>query len=287
MIALQLFINSLIAGAIYALVAVGFSLIYTTCKFVHFAQGVTVALGAYCFYYLFSELGLSLVACVILSLVLAAVWGWGLNKLIFEKFRNKKASSLVLLMVSFGVLIIVEAGILIAFGADVKTINLLAVAQGSQIGGIFITPLQAAIIVTSLVLLASFYWFFKKTRAGKLLQATADNQFLAQSLGIASKKIFSWVFILGSVLGAIAGILIGLEQNLEPTMGTGLMIKGFAGAIVGGIHSVPGAILGSFLLGAAENFGVWFLPSGYKDAISFTILFVFLLWRPNGILKRS
>jgi branched-chain amino acid transport system permease protein len=93
-----------------------------------------------------------------------------------------------------------------------------------------------------------------------------------------------WSFILGSAIAGIAAILVSLEQNLEPMMGTSLMIKGFTGAIIGGIGSVPGAILGSFLLGFAENFGIGFLPSGYKDAIAFIVLLLFLLFRPQGIL---
>jgi branched-chain amino acid transport system permease protein len=124
----------------------------------------------------------------------------------------------------------------------------------------------------------------KKTKLGKAMRAVSDNKDVAEVLGISAEKIYSWSFIIGSIIAGIAGILVGLEQNLEPTMGTKLMIKGFTGAVIGGIDSVPGSILGSFLLGLAENFGIWFLPSGYKDAIAFIILFIFLLFRPQGIL---
>jgi branched-chain amino acid transport system permease protein len=116
------------------------------------------------------------------------------------------------------------------------------------------------------------------------MRAVADNKDVAEVLGISAEKIYSWSFIIGSFIAAIAGILIGLDQNLEPTMGTSLMIKGFTAAIIGGVGSVPGSILGSFFLGLVENFGIWFLPSGYKDAIAFMILFIFLLFRPQGIL---
>ena len=116
------------------------------------------------------------------------------------------------------------------------------------------------------------------------MRAVSDNKDAAEIVGISPEKIYAWSFIIGSAIAGIAGILVGLEQNLEPTMGTNLMIKGFTGAIIGGIGSVHGAILGSFLLGIVENFGIWFLPSGYKDAITFTILLIFLLFRPYGIL---
>ncbi len=116
------------------------------------------------------------------------------------------------------------------------------------------------------------------------MRAVADNKDMAEVIGISSEKIYSAVFMVGSAVAGIVAILVGLEQNLEPTMGTNLMIKGFTAAIIGGIGSVPGAILGSYLLGFAENFGIWFLPSGYKDAIAFIILFIFLLFRHQGIL---
>ena len=124
----------------------------------------------------------------------------------------------------------------------------------------------------------------KKTKLGKAMRAVADNKEAAEIVGISTEKIYAWVFIIGSAIAGAAGILVGLEQNLEPTMGTNLMIKGFTGAIIGGIGSIHGAILGAFFLGIVENFGIWFLPSGYKDAIAFTILLAFLLFMPYGIL---
>jgi branched-subunit amino acid ABC-type transport system permease component len=144
--------------------------------------------------------------------------------------------------------------------------------------------LQVVIVAVSLVLLVLLYFFMKRTKIGKAMRAVADNKDVAEVVGISAEKIYAWSFIVGSAIAGIAAILVGLEQNLEPMMGTNLMIKGFTGAIIGGIGSVPGAVLGSFLLGFAENFGIWFLPSGYKDAIAFVILFIFLLFRPQGIL---
>jgi len=115
------------------------------------------------------------------------------------------------------------------------------------------------------------------------MRAVADNKELASIVGIDHRRVSDYAFFIGSSLAGIAGILIGLEQNLEPVMGTSLMIKGFTGAIIGGITSVPASIIGSYLLGLVENFGIWYLPSGYKDAIAFTLLFLFLLFRPSGM----
>jgi branched-chain amino acid transport system permease protein len=181
-------------------------------------------------------------------------------------------------------LILMESLILIFFGADVKTIGFIKVAKGLEFLGAIITPLQIFIVITSFVLLLGLWAFMKKTKIGKAMRAVSDNKDVAEVVGISSERIYNWVFAIGSAVAGIAGILVALEQNLEPTMGTGLVIKGFTGAIIGGIGSVPGAILGSFFLGFAENLGIWFLPSGYKDAIAFVILFIFLLFRPKGIL---
>lgn len=281
---IQLLINGLIAGAIYALVASGFSLIYSTCKFIHFAHGATIAFSAYFLYFLFSGLGLSFGLSVIFAIIFASLLGWLMNKIVYKKLRKMKTSNVILLMASFALLIFFESLILMLFGADVKTIGLIKIAKGLEFLGAIITPLQVVIVAVSLVLLVLLYFFMKRTKIGKAMRAVADNKDVAEVVGISSEKIYSWSFIVGSAIAGIAAILVGLEQNLEPMMGTNLMIKGFTGAIIGGIGSVPGAVLGSFLLGLAENFGIWFLPSGYKDAIAFVILFIFLIFRHQGIL---
>ncbi len=280
----QLFINGLIAGAIYALVASGFSLIYSTCKFVHFAHGATITFGAYFLYFLFVGLGLNFWLSVIFALVFASFFGWLMDKIVYKKLRQRKASNVILLLASFALLIFFESLILMLFGADVKTIGYVKIAKGREFLGAIITPLQIVIAIVSVILFIVLYLFMKKTKIGKAMRAVADNKDVAEIVGISSEKIYSWAFIVGSAVAGIAGILISLEQNFEPMMGTNLIIKGFTAAIIGGIGSVPGAILGSFLLGFAENYGIWFLPSGYKDAIAFVILFIFLLFRPQGIL---
>ncbi|MBU0619613.1 MAG: branched-chain amino acid ABC transporter permease [Patescibacteria group bacterium] len=280
----QLFINSLIAGAIYALVASGFSLIYFTCKFIHFAHGVVITLGAYFLYFSFAMLGLNFWFSVVLAIIFASVFGLLMNAIIYKQFRKKKTSSVILLTASIALLILIESIILLLFGADVKTIGFIKIAKGVEFFGAIITPLQIFIIAVSLILFFLLFLLMKKTKIGKAMRAVSDNKEVAEIIGISSEKIYNKSFIIGAALAGIAGVLVGLEQNLEPMMGTNLMIKGFVGTVIGGIGNVPGAILGSFLLGFAENFGIWFLPSGFKDAIAFVILFIFLLFRPYGIL---
>jgi len=283
----QLFINGLIAGAIYALVAAGFSLIYSICKFVHFAHGATIAVSAYILYSLFSLLGLNFWLSIILTIIFTSLFGLLMNFAVYKRLRKRKASNVILLIARFTLLILFESLILLFFGADVKTIGFIKIAKGIEFLGAIITPLQIFIVISSSVLFALLFFLMKKTKIGKAMRAVADNKDVAEIVGISSEKIYMWAFIIGSAIAGVGGILIGLEQNLEPMMGTNLMIKGFTAAIIGGIGNIPGAILGSFLLGFAENFGIWFLPSGYKDAIAFGILFIFLIFRPQGILGRK
>ena len=284
MVFTQLLINGLIVGAIYALVASGFSLIYSTCKFIHFAHGATIAFSAYVLYFLFSILNLNFGFAVILSIIFASLLGYGMNIFVYKRLRKRKASNVILLLSSFALLILLESLILILFGADVKTIGYINVAKGLEFFGAIITPLQIFIILISFILLIGLFLFMKKTKMGKAIKAVSDNKNVAEIVGISSEKIYTWSFIIGSAIAGIAAILISLEQNLAPTMGTNLMIKGFTAAIIGGIGNIPGAILGAYLLGFAENFGIWFLPSGYKEAIAFIILFIFLLFKSRGIL---
>ncbi|MFC1633125.1 branched-chain amino acid ABC transporter permease [Patescibacteria group bacterium] len=283
-IAFQLLINGIIAGGIYALVASGFSLIYSTNKLVHFAHGGVIAFTAYVLYLLFNVLDLNFVFSVILAILFASLLGYAINILVYKQLRKKRASSAIMLIASIALLIFLESLILLIFKADIKTIGFINTTTGIELGGALITPLQIIIIVSSLVLLGSLFFFMKKTMLGKALRAVSDNKDVAEIIGISSEKIYSLSFIIGSAIAGTAAILISLEQNLTPFMGTGLIIKGFAAAVIGGLGSVPGAILGAFLLGITENFGIWYLPSGYKDAIAFVLLIIFLLFRPNGIL---
>jgi branched-chain amino acid transport system permease protein len=279
----QLTINGLIAGAIYALVAAGFSLIYSTNKFIHFAHGASIAFCGYFLYFLFSMLHVNFWVSVILAIIFAGLLGYGMDLIVYKQLRKRKASPLILLIASLGLLIFLESLIIVLFGADIKTIGYVRVAQGMEFLGAMITPLQVVIIIVSIILFILLFLFMKKSKMGKAMRAVANNKEVAEIVGISSERIYRWSFIIGSAIAGIAAILVGLEQNLEATMGTNLMIRGFTGSIVGGIGNVPSAIIGGFMIGFAENYGVWFLPSGYKEAIAFIILFVFLLFRPQGL----
>ncbi|MBI4448673.1 branched-chain amino acid ABC transporter permease [Candidatus Woesearchaeota archaeon] len=281
-IATQLILNGIIAGAIYALVASGFALIYSVAKFMHFSHGAVVAMGAYFLYMFAVLLGWPLPVAIVGALILSALLGEVMNRVAYRPLRMRKSSSAVLLIASLALMSLVSASILAVWGADVKTVPIKNPVF--ELLGARVTKLQLVIIGVSLVLLVVLWILMRKTRLGKAMRAVADHKEVAQTVGIDPESIYTKTFLIGSFLGGVAGILIGLEQNLYPQMGTSLAIKGFTGAVVGGLTSVPGAVLGSFILGLVENIGIWWLPSGYKDAIAFVLLFVFLLFKPNGLM---
>ncbi len=285
-LAAQLIANGLIAGAIYALVASGFSLIYNVTKMMHFAHGAVLALGAY-FLYTTASAHLAFPLAVIATIILTCISGEIINRAVYKPLRARKASNAVLLIASLATMIFVNALILAIWGADIKTIPMAYKNPVYDIGGVLITKVQVTVIITAAILLLALWWLMKHTRLGKGMRALADNKDVAQTIGINPEKLYTITFIIGSALAAVAGILIGIEQNLSPTMGVSLIIKGFTGAVIGGMLSVPGAVLGSLILGLVENIGIWWLPSGYKDAIAFALLFIFLLFRPQGLLGKK
>jgi branched-chain amino acid transport system permease protein len=284
---IQLLFNSLIAGAIYALVASGFSVIYATCRIVHFAHGSVVMLSAYVLYYLYRVTGLSFAVAAILAVMAATLAGLGMNRLIYKRLRQKGAGSGIVLIAGFSLLLFLESLIQMLFGSDIKTIGFMRIHESINFYGAIVTVLQAAVVGASVILFTLLFLLLQYSRTGRTLRAVADNTVLAEIYGIHAERIYSLAFFFGSGIGGIAGILISLELNLSPTMGTMLVIKGFTSAVVGGIGTVYGSIIGALFLGFAENFGTWFFPSAYKDAVAFVILLLFLLIRPHGILGRG
>ncbi len=277
----QLVANSLIAGSIYALMAAGFSLMYGIQKFMNIAHGATYLVGAFSAFALARLAGLPYWLAFPLAVLLAMLLGVCINEFVFAPLQRAKEKEHALLLASFGVFLLVEAVILMLFGADVKSFG-LPVKQGLAVFGAIITPLQLIIIAAAPTLFLALWLFLTKTRLGVELRATADNETIAATMGINVRWITFLTTALGSALAGVAGILVSLEQNLEHSMGMGAVLKGLTAAIIGGIGNVPAAIIGGYLLGFAENFGIWYLPSGYKDAIAFVVLIIFLLFRPQG-----
>lgn len=282
----QILINSLIAWSLYALVATWFSLNYTVAKFPNFAYGTMIVVSGYFLYIFYSVLHIHFAVSCWLVLLSSLLFGLIVHFLIWKPMRMRKVRTIMMIVVSLSLMIGLESGLQMIFGAGVKTIWFLTITKWHEILWGIITNLQIIILAVVAFLFILLRLFFKKTKFGKAIRALSDNQELSKIYWLQPEKIYAWTTILLSILACIGGILIALEQNLEPTMWVNLIIKWFTWAIMWNILSVPWSILWAFLLWLAENFGILYLPSGYKDAIAFVLLFLFLLIKPRGILAK-
>ena len=287
---IQLIANGIIAGCIYVLVALGFTVIYRTVRFFNFAHGVVYAAGAYVAYAVVRSSMLDGRYSIIPAAVIAGVAGAGIvgvliDRLIYKPLRRRKAPNLVFLIASFGVFIFIQNLLQLIFGAQILTIRTGPVKEGHHVFGAVITDIQILILVISVSLCVSLWLFVKKTKLGKAMRAVADDPLAASVVGINPERIILAAFAIGSALAGVAGILVSLETNIEPTMGMNAILKGIIASIIGGIGSIPGAMFGGIFLGLAENLGIWKISAGWKDCIAFAILIVFLLIRPGGIMN--
>lgn len=283
----QLIINSVIAGAMYVLIALGFNLIYGATKFFNLAHGVIATIGGYAVFYFTKTLGWNIYLAVIIGVLLAGLIGYGLHTMIYAPLRKRKASNMVLLVASLGVSTALQAIIAILFTSQFQTLSRNAGSERifSVLGGI-ITHTQLIITLSVACITAGLGALLYKTQFGKAIRATSDDEEVAKIVGINTDKIIGYVFFIGSAIAGLAGILTGIDTGIEPTMGLGLLLKGVIAAIVGGIGNIYGGVLGAFLLGFVENFGIWKISGEWKDAIAFTLLIVFLIFRPKGIIQK-
>lgn len=279
----QLIANGLIAGSIYALMAAGFSLLFGMQRFMNIAHGSTYVTGAFVAYTFYKLLGVSFWVAIPAGIFAAMILGVVIDHFFYRPLKKQKERTNALLMTSIGIFFLVEASILMIYGANVKSFG-LPVKRGMDILGATVTPVQLIIIITAPLVFLGLWYMLYKTKTGTAMRATADQEIIAATMGINTKFMGFLSTAIGSGLAGLAGILVGLEQNLEHTMGLSAILKGLTAAIIGGIGNVPAAILGGYLLGLVENIGVWYLPSGYKDAIAFFVLIIFLLFRPQGFM---
>lgn len=219
-----------------------------------------------------------------LSIALAAILGIAIDKFVYYPLRQQNASNLIFLLASFGVFIFLQNLVQLIYGAQILTIRTGPIKEGHHFLGAVITDIQILILATSIILMIFLWLFIQKTKLGKAMRAVADDPIAANVVGINPEKIIRTSFAIGSALAGAAGILISLETNIEPTMGFSALLKGIIASIIGGIGSIPGAVLDGFFLGLAENLGIWKISAGWKDCIAFAILIIFLLIRPSGIL---
>lgn len=286
--------NGIIAGAVYALIALGLGLLYGILRFVNLAHGEMAMVGAFLLYFFALKLGWPWIVSGIVAILGVVAIGLLVERFTFRSLRN--AQSTTNLVTSIGVSFLLQAIILMIFGPNIRTYETgqrVSTSYSLWNGAIHITPNQIVIIVVTGLILTGLSLFLKYTRTGKAIRAVSDNREVAAILGIHPNKIIMIVFALSSAIAAIAGMLIANEQNLYPTMGFVLVIKAFTAVIIGGLGNISAGVIGGFLLGIVENLAIGItiagvsIPTSFKDGIAFLILILILLWKPTGLLNKK
>jgi branched-chain amino acid transport system permease protein len=288
---LQQLVNGLSLGSIYALIALGYTMVYGVLRLINFAHGDVYMVGAYTGYYLSRKLkgdepSLAGALLVMLgAMLVCAVLGVVIERFAYRPVR--RAARLTLLITAIGVSLFLENGAQLVFGADPKFFPSLAPRADFIVGGVRLTSEQLTVIAVSFLLMILLRLFILKTRTGKAMRAVSFNLDAAKLMGISTDRIIAITFALGSALAAAAGVLIGMQiPKIDPLMGIIYGLKAFVAAVLGGIGNIPGAVIGGLLIGTSEVMVVGYLSSTFRDAIAFGILILVLLLRPQGIFGR-
>ncbi len=282
----QYFINSLLAASTWALIGVSFALIFRVGKFFHFAHGMVFTIGAYSTFMFVDRLDMPLLAAIPAGVVSSMIFGVIIESAVYRPLRQRGSRPLVLLLASLGIYIVLQNAISCLFGDDTKSIRFARVAEGIDILGARITPVQIFTVGASVILMLLVAVLLRKTTFGRAIRAIANDQELATISGVATNGVFFWTFAFGSALAGIAGILVALDVDITPGMGMNALLMGIVAAIIGGMGRILGVAFGALLLGMAQHIGVIWLPTQWQNAIAFIILVVFLLFRPEGFFGR-
>ncbi len=283
-VVLQLLITGITIGSIYALVGLGFNIIYNASDVVNFAQGEFVMIGAISAATL-SAANTPLILAIALAILVTVLIGLALNQ--FAIKPAKDASVITTIIITIGASIFLRGVALLIWGKDFYSLPSFSGEQPIQIGSATILPQNLWVIGITAILVTIVLWFFKYTLLGKAVLACSCNRTAAQLVGINVGKMLLLSYALSAMLGALAGVLIVPVTFTSYDAGVMLGLKGFSAAILGGIGNPVGAVVGGLLLGVLESFGAGFISSGYKDAIAFTIILLVLFFRPSGLLGRS
>jgi branched-chain amino acid transport system permease protein len=285
MLAQQL-INGISLGGVYALFALGFTLVFGVLGVVNLAHGAVFMLGAYAALQAVMLLQLPLTAAILVAMLVTGAAGWLLDRLIFAPLRARQAPHLAPMIATIGLAITLNSAVEGLFGAEnlrfpVETLP----SQTLSFGAVQVTWLELEIVLLAFVLMGVLFWGLKRSRIGCALRGLAESPKAAAFLGINVEEILRLTSVIAALLGGTAGVLIALYANaVFPLMGQPMLHKGIAVVILGGMGDIRGALLGGFFLGFAEVFSVAYIGSSMRDAVAFGLLFSILLLRPQGLL---
>ncbi|MGZ8425478.1 MAG: branched-chain amino acid ABC transporter permease [Candidatus Binatia bacterium] len=285
----QQFVNAISLGGVYALFALGFTLIFGVLNVVNLAHGAIFMLGAYTALQAVVLFKFPLALAMGAAIVVTGTAGWLLDRLIFAPLRARQAPHLAPMIATIGLGISLNSTIQGIFGAENLRFPVHGLAAESlQFGGLQVTWLEIQIILLAFVLMAVLLWWLKHTRMGCALRALAESRKAAALLGIDVEGLFRVTSVIAALLGGVAGVLIALYTNaVFPQMGQPMLHKGIAVVILGGMGDIRGALLGGFFLGCAEVFSVAYIGSTMRDAVAFGLLFAILLLRPEGLFGKA
>ena len=288
---IQQLTNGLAVGGIYALIALGYTMVYGVLKLINFAHGDLFTLGAYLGFSLLVSSGLSGHVPIVLAIIIVAalvmglvgVLGVVLERVAYRPLR--RSDRLAAVVSALGASIFFQNAIMLAYQARSEVYPILDSAQVLHLGETSLHVGRILMFLASLGLMLILYWFINRTRLGTAIRATAIDQDAARLMGIDVNRIISIVFLIGPALGGVAGVMVGLYYTqINYTMSGLYGLKAFTAAILGGIGNIPGAMLGGLLLGIIEAMGAAYISIAWKDAIAFLVLICILIFRPTGIL---
>lgn len=281
---ISLLINGLALGCIYGLIALGFVLIYKATEVVNFAQGDLMMVGAFVAFGLIGVLGLNFWLGFLLTVAIMIVFGFLLDVVVIRKLIGQPQFSIVMATIGIGYVL----RFLMPWAYNVEQIAFLTPFTGKAVhfAGMTLDAGKLAAMAGTLVLCAVLYFFFQRTRVGVAMQASSQNQLAAYYMGIPVAMIFSLIWGISAGVAAITGVMMMPIANvIDPSIGF-IAIKAFAGAVVGGFGSIPGALVGGIIIGMVEQFSDYLLPAGYKDIMVFSVLLAVMVLRPEGIFSQ-
>ena len=285
---LQYLINGISIGAVYAIIALGYTMVYGIAKLLNFAHGDVIMVGAYISFCVTNYLGLSAIVSIVAAMAICTLLGILIEGLAYKPLRG--TPSLAVLITAIGVSYFLQNAAQLIWGAAPK--NFTSVVTMSPIklfdGGLVITGEAILTVVVSALVMVGLTLFTAKTKTGKAMRAVSENRDAAQLMGINVNRTISTTFAIGSALAAVAGVLLcSTVPTLQPTTGSMPGIRAFTAAVIGGIGSMPGAMLGGVLLGVIETFSKKYISTEFSDAIVFAVLIVILLVKPAGLLGKQ
>ncbi len=283
---LQQVVNGLTLGSSYALIALGYTMVYGVLRLINFAHGEIYMVGAFIGLMTSQTAGLPFAAAMVVAMAGAALVGVVVEKIAYRPLR--KAPRLAVLISAIGMSIFLRNLALALVGPQTRAFPIPFEVKRLNLGRLRINSFDVLILLTSVGLMIALHFLVQKTKIGKAMRAAAEDKETASLMGISVNRVIAFTFAIGSALAAAAGVLIGMNFNaVDPSMGMMPGLKGFTAAVLGGVGSIPGAMLGGILLGMAEVMGIALLKSEWRDAIAFGILALVLLVKPSGILGRN